>query len=390
MKTFDWIVIGGGMTGAALGYELVKKGFSVLLLEQNAAPQNATRYSYGGLAYWSGTTELTRILCTEAIERYRILSAELEADTEFRELDLILTIDREDDPETVAAAYHQFAIEPRLLDVTEACEMEPLLNREAIAAALTVRHGHIQPEITAAAYAQAMMRMGGEMQIDSVVGLVRENQRITGVSTPSATYCSGNVVVCAGGFSRKLLKSAGINVRVYFSHAEMIETPPVDVQLRTLVMPAQVKRFQLEAVSSADECDRLWNDPGNEPAPPILDPGAIQFKDGRIRIGQITRALTDPHGKVDPTQSEADLRAQVGKVLPALENLPGTWHHCLVAFGYNRLPVVGAIPEVEGVYLFSGFTNPLVFIPPLAQRFANWVAGHNDAIIAQLSPVSSN
>jgi glycine/D-amino acid oxidase-like deaminating enzyme len=67
MKTYDWIVIGAGITGAALSYELVKTGFSVLLLEKHKTPQNATRYSYGGLAFWSGTTELTRQLCDEGL-----------------------------------------------------------------------------------------------------------------------------------------------------------------------------------------------------------------------------------------------------------------------------------------------------------------------------------
>ncbi|MFB2977459.1 NAD(P)/FAD-dependent oxidoreductase [Microseira sp. BLCC-F43] len=194
MQTFDWIVIGGGITGAALGYELTKKGFSVLLLEQNATPQNATRYSYGGLAYWSGTTELTRQLCSEGIERHRILSQELDGDTQFRELDLILTIDADDDPEQVATAYRQLAIAPALLSVAEACQMEPLLNPHAIAGALTLRHGHIQPEMTALAYCQAAMRAGGEMQIDRVVAFVSENQRIVGVTTPTATYYSENVV----------------------------------------------------------------------------------------------------------------------------------------------------------------------------------------------------
>jgi glycine/D-amino acid oxidase-like deaminating enzyme len=72
MKTYDWTVVGGGITGAALAYELVKTGFSVLLLEKDPVAQNATRYSYGGLAYWSGSTELTRQLCQEAIARYNM------------------------------------------------------------------------------------------------------------------------------------------------------------------------------------------------------------------------------------------------------------------------------------------------------------------------------
>jgi len=386
MKIYDWIVVGGGITGAALGYELVRKGFSVLLLEQNATLQGATRYSYGGLAYWSGTSELTRVLCQEGIERYRTLSEELDTDTQFRELDLVLTIDSKDDPQVVADAYTRCAIPPTLLSIEDACELEPLLNRNAIAGVLTVRHGHIHPENTNQGYSEAFRRAGGEIQIAQVVELLREGERINGVKTQHSTYHAANTVVCAGGLSRSLLKAAGISVRLYFTHAELIETPPVDIQLHSLVMPAAMKRFQLEDKASTTEVDPLWDEPGHEPVPPILDTGVVQFQDGSLRIGQLSRVLTDPYAQVTPDKSEAAIRTQVGKVLPALEKLPGTWHDCLVAFSSNRLAVVGALSNVEGVYIFSGFTNPLVFVPPLAKRFANWAAGEEDEIIAQLSP----
>ena len=218
MKTYDWIVVGGGITGAALAYELAIKGFSVLLLEQHASLQGATRYSYGGIAYWSGTTELTRQLCAEGIERHRILSEELDTDTQFRELDLILTIGAADDPEKVAANYADFAIPPRFLSVAEACEMEPLLNPDAIAAALTVRHGHIEPEKLTQGYTQAFRRAGGEVQIDRVVELLGKGAKIQGVKTATATYHAAKTVICAGAMSRQLLKAAGIPVRLYFTH----------------------------------------------------------------------------------------------------------------------------------------------------------------------------
>lgn len=70
-----------------------------------------------------------------------------------------------------------------------------------------------------------------------------------------------------------------------------------------------------------------------------------------------------------------------------MSSLPGTWHHCLVAFSSDRLPVIGAIPEYHGIYIFSGFSNPLVIVPPLAQRFRNYLSGKEDEIICQLSPV---
>lgn len=386
MKTYDWIVVGGGITGASLAYELAQVGLRVLLVESDTAIQGATRYSYGGLAYWSGTSDLTRVLCTEGLERHRQLSTELDQDTQFRELDLVLTISTDQDPETMAAAYQHCATPPQLLSVKEACELEPLLNKNAIAGVLTVRHGHIHPESLTQAYHQAFCRAGGEQQMKKVVELLRQGNKIQGVKTSDhQTYQAANTVICAGGLSRALLNAAGIQVRVYFTHGEMIETSTVDLNLQTLVMPANTQRFQLEAQASKAEVEPLWNQPGCEPVPPILDAGAIQFLDGRIRMGQISRVLTEPFAAINSAASESAIRTQVGNILPALAQLPGTWHHCLVAFGANNLPVVGAIQGVEGVYIFSGFTNPLVFIPPLAQRFAQWVMGKEDQIIAQLA-----
>ncbi|MHC5611241.1 MAG: NAD(P)/FAD-dependent oxidoreductase [Nostoc sp.] len=378
MKTYDWIVVGGGITGAALAYELAKTGFSVLLLDQYSRPQNATRYSYGGLAYWSATTTLTRQLCEDAIARYHILSQELDADIQFRELDLLLTISADCYPEATAALYNDCAIPPHLLSVQEACELEPQLNREAISGALIVKHGHIHPEKTAQAYIQAFLRAGGEMQITQVLQVLQD-----GVKTTTATFHSANVVICAGGLSRQLLKSADIPIKLYFTHAEIIETPPVNVQLRTLVMPANVQRFQLEAESS--QVDELWDELRNELLPPILDAGAIQFQDGSFRIGQISRAIADPHAKVNSEVSEKWLRKSIKQILPNLENLPGTWYHCLVAFSSDRLALIGAIPKFDRVHVFTGFSNPLVIVPPLAEHFAKFAAGKEDEIIAQLS-----
>ncbi|HEY9653914.1 MAG TPA: FAD-binding oxidoreductase [Crinalium sp.] len=386
MQTYDWIVIGGGITGAALSYELAKQKFSVLLLEQHPSLQGATRFGYGGIAFWSGTTALTRRLCAEGIALHRTLSGELGANTEFRELDLVLTIAAGEDPAAIAQSYSHFAMPPRLVSVAEACELEPLLNPDAIAGALTVKHGHISTTATTAAYTQAFTRLGGKVQIDSAKALLRSDSRVTGVVGEANTYYGANTVVCAGAFSRSLLKAAGIPVRLYFTHAELLETPPVDVQLRSLVMPADTRRFQLEAESSTAALDPLWDQPGHEPMPLILDPGAIQLLNGSVRMGQISRVLTDLNAPIDAVESEGKMRRNIGAVLPALASLPGTWHHCLIAFSNDRLPLIGALPHTEGIHLFSGFSNPLAIVPPLARRFASSAIGQNDELLTSLSP----
>lgn len=399
MKTADWIVVGGGLAGAALGYELAKVGFSVMLLEQDATLQNATRYSYGGISYWSATTELMRQICQEGIDRHRQLSAELETETQFRELDLLLTIAPDADPTATAASYANCMVPPRLISAEAACEMEPLLNRGAIAAALQGRHGHVNPEWTAAAYRQAMVRLGGTSQIAQVTGFIKTGDRVTGVHTAQGSYAAANVVVSAGGFSRSLLQTVGVSVPCYFTQAELIETPPLEARLQTLVMAAQIKRFALEATAGHPQKAPLWDEPGHEIAPPILDAGVVQFIDGRLRIGQISRVMTAPQaipqamqsasrngGITDGKQSESEMRFEVGRILPKLEQVPGQWHQCLVAFSGDGLPLVGALPQIEGISIFSGFSNPFAILPPLAQRFAKSLTGQPDAIIAQLSP----
>ncbi|BAZ38718.1 hypothetical protein NIES4101_46600 [Calothrix sp. NIES-4101] len=387
-KSYDWIVVGAGFTGAALAYEMAKKGYKVLLLEQNIQPDNATRYSYGGLAFWAGSTVLTRQLCDEGRARYGILSSELDADIEFRELDLLLTIDTENEPETIFQLYKHFAKPPKLLSIQEACALEPLLNQHAISGALTVKHGHIQPEKTAQAYIQAFLRLAGEMEICQVLQ-VNSFETSTTVQTSTDIYQSANIAICAGGISRDLLKQSGISIPVYFTHAEILETPPTDIKLNTLVMPAVLQRFQLEI--DAIKNDEIWshnneNEIENMVNNTILDTGAVQFLDGRLRLGQISQILTNTNAEINSEKSEKWLRSHLSQILPKLANLSANWHHCLVAFSQDSLPLIGAIPGQKNIHIFSGFSNPLVFVPPLAQRFAHFILGNDDEIIHQLSP----
>ncbi len=386
MVSYDWIVVGNGLAGAALSYELQRQGLSVLVLEQFSHPCNATRYSYGGIAYWSGTTDLTRQLCQEGIELHRHLSDELDAETQFRELDLLLTIAADRDPNQVAATYSQFATLPQLLDVAAANELEPLLNPAAISGALHLPHGHVSPEATVQAYNQAFLRLGGQIQIASVTGWVRQFDRIQGVRTSEQTYSAANTIVCAGAISRSLLRSIGRSIRLYFTQAEIVETPPLHINLRTLIMPAELKRFAMEAKAGSAATDALWDEAGHELEPGILDAGAIQFMDERIRIGQMSRALTTLEPPVDAAASEAQLRQTISQILPILQAVPGQWRRCQVGFSSDRLPLIGAIPELEGLHLFTGFSNPFAMLPPLARRFAQTAIGTIDPLLAQLTP----
>ncbi|HZG37323.1 MAG TPA: FAD-binding oxidoreductase [Nodosilinea sp.] len=385
MQTFDWIVVGNGLVGAAVSYELARCGLSVLLLDRALEPGNATRYSYGGIPYWSGNTALTQQLAEEGIAKHRQLSDELAGDTQFRELDLLLTLAADGDPQTAAEPYANCATPPQFISATEAQALEPLLNGDAIAGAFTVRHGHVSPAALVSAYNQAFQRLGGTQIIASVVDLVRIKNRVTGLLTAEQAYPAKHVLVAAGAFSRALLHQAEVKVPLYYTHAELIETPPLDLTLRALIMPAQTQRFVLEAKASQPDTDPVWDQPGHEVTPPILDSGAIQFLDGHLCLGQISRTLTDLDADLDETESDRTIRAALTAQIPALAEVPGTWRRCRVSFSRDGLPLVGALPGIEGLHMMAGFSAPFVYLPPVAQRFAEAVVGEADPVITAMA-----
>ena len=381
MANYDVIVIGGGLTGSALGYELAKRNLRVLLLEKNYIANNATVYSYGGVAYWCGYDELTTKLAQESIDIHRHLSTQLEFDTEFRELDLLFTIDVDRNPQEVEKSYQQFHIKPQLLDVATSVEIEPLLNPDAISGTLQFPQGHINPQKLILAYQQALLKLGGKIIYEPVIKLEQKGAKITAIETNKNSYLAEEIVISAGAYSRNLLQSLNIQLPIYFSHAQLIKTKATSIKLRSLIMPATTKRLDTEKQVAQIEADSGWENPSDEIKADVLEAGAIQFADGSFCLGQISQIITDMNAPIDESFSESRIRQAVGRVLPALSSLPGELHNCQVAFSQGMPFQVGKLPQLDNLALFSGFTSPFVFVPPLARYFANYLSRGKDEFI---------
>lgn len=369
MNNFDIIVIGGGLTGSALGYELAKQNCKVLLLEKNLNFGNATTYSYGGISYWCGSDDLTIKLCEEGINIHRYLSDELEMDTEFRELDLLFTIDSRQNPQETFSQYQHFHIKPRLLDIQETLEIEPLINKNAIAGSLLFPQGHVNPEKIILGYQNAMIKLGGKVEEDSFISFIQKDNKITGIKTQKNQYNAPQVVICAGGFSRQILLDLGLNIPLYFSQAQLIKTISTEIKLQALVMPATTQRLDTEKLVS-EKTEDIWENPQDKLYGDVLEAGAIQFLDGSLCLGQISQIIPYINPLIDSKASAERLRSAIAHILPSLAQLEGKWYNYPVAFTQGMPFQVKKVKEIEGLSIFSGFTSPFVFVPPLARRFA--------------------
>ena len=174
-------------------------------------------------------------------------------------------------------------------------------------------------------------------------------------------------MVCADGLSRYLLNKIGITVDVYFTHAQLTITTRVDIKLRTLVMPAIFKRLMIESKIN----NYLWDNLSLDIIADVIELGGIQSLNGHFCSVQISKICTELMVKIDRILSEETIRKEIGLILHTLDNLPGTLHNCLVALTPYSSARVRRIETFTGIYLFSRFTNILVFAPPLTRRFAN-------------------
>ena len=380
MQTYDAIVIGNGLAGAALSYELVKAGQSVLLLD-NGSPDSGTRYSYGGIGYWAGTSALTHTLFTEGMARHRELPEELGADTQLRELNLLLMVEKGADVAAIKQSYAAFKTPPKFVSATDAKAIEPQLNADVIEGAFTTKHGHVDPMSVVTAYNNAFRRLGGHHSIAAATGLVRVNDKVTGATTEAQAYPAKTVVVTAGAYSLKLIEAVGLRVPLFFTHAEIVETPPLDVVMRSLIMPAVSDRLAQESKSAGDD---QWQQSDTQIMPPVLEAGVIQFTNKTARIGQISRFHTAYTPPCDPSTSALAMRGAIARQIPCLKDTSGTWRHCLVTFTQDGLPLLGPVPQVSGLHLFSGFTGPFALVPPVAQRYAQHLTGEPDLLIEQM------
>jgi glycine/D-amino acid oxidase-like deaminating enzyme len=382
MRTYDAIVVGAGITGAAIAYELQNQGQRVLLLEKSPQPINATTLSYGGIIYWAGTTPLQRQLCYESRHRWTHLSQELGGDTEYRELDLLLYLRPGDDLQSIKQQLQACVTPPQYIDPLTAIALEPQLNLAAIQGAFVVGQGHVHAGKTVQAYLTAFQRRGGEIRIATVEQLIQKKSTIVGAKTDNQEVFARRVIIATGGQSRALLAPYHLAFPLYFTHATMLQTAYTAEKLRCVVMPADLQqRPNLEALATQAD----WLQPNNHCLATVLEAGAVQFLDGHLFLGQISQLVTSPHYRPDLALAEQKLQRAIAAILPNVAPLPTTCHHCLVAFSHTALPLIGDIPSLPGLSLFTGFTHPLVYVPPLARRFAQWLTGTIDPILEAIA-----
>jgi glycine/D-amino acid oxidase-like deaminating enzyme len=213
--SYDAIVVGAGISGAATAYHLRKAGAKTLLIERGEPASGGTGKS-AAIIRQSYSTPLLVRLARASITMFENARAELGKDAGFVQAGYCFVLSHD----MLDGAKKNVAMQKGLGIVNEWCDGPgfpqhlPEINPDGIAGVVYEPHGgYADPVQATEAYVGAFERLGGELRARTPVRrLLRKGDRITGVELDGGEIAGNIVVNAAGPWAKPLAGSVGLDL----------------------------------------------------------------------------------------------------------------------------------------------------------------------------------
>lgn len=209
------IIIGGGVIGLGIGWQLAKSGTSVTIFDREEAGRAASWAAAGMLApYAEFHTEEPELLQLgiQSLSLYPQWVEELERDAEMSigyrvEGTLIVGIEPDDTHQLrhLFKAQQQFGLDVHWLNGRDACKIEPALSPRVTSAIHCENDHQVDNRLMVSALKKAFQKYGGELYENrSVAALVIENGCVNGVRTEEGISHCDLAILAAGCWSTQI------------------------------------------------------------------------------------------------------------------------------------------------------------------------------------------
>jgi glycine oxidase len=354
VKTFDVVIVGGGIIGGSVAFDLARRGLRVAVLDRQDLMREASWAAAGMLSPAPD--------CPAAIPLVPLGRASLALYPKFVEavedasglragfrtggaVEFIYHGDAERELSTLVALHHGLGLACEPLPLDEARSMEPALGRDARAAAILPDECSVEPRaltsavLAAAASAGAALCPGVE-----VISLLFDANKCFGVKTSGGEiFHAAQVVLAAGCWSSKIPEAA-----------PYAPTLPVRGQMAALRHCGTPIRHVLRS-------ERGYLVPRGVESPQTVVVGSTIENAGyekRVTSGGIEKILSAAN-ELAPELAKAEI----------IE----TW--CGLRPGSpDQLPILGPV-DVDGLVLATGhYRNGILLAPVTAKLIGEWIA----------------
>jgi len=323
-------IIGGGVQGLSLAYNLAKLGErDVVVFEKGYIGSGASTRN-GGLIRTAWFSQEVCTLMNESVQVWEHLSEELAFNVMYTQRGSFIVAGTEPQMEfckEMVDLHTSWGIHTRLLDSGEAMKLIPCFNEREVRGGIYDKKGGIaRHDAVVWAYARAASHLGVAIFPQTEVQAIHlEDGHVRSVKIPQGEVQADTVVNAAGGHSKHVAQMVGVE----------LPTRPV-----------------------------RWEAMVTEPIKPYLNP-YVRWPKGELYVSQTSRgeivAGVDSH-----EASSMDLRcslefikrvsAALSSIFPSLGRLAllRQWAG-LISISDDGCPILGSIPKVDGFILDCGW-----------------------------------
>lgn len=373
MKNFDAVIVGGGVIGAAIAFELAGEKLRVLVVDRQEPGRETSWAAAGMLSPGPDSPEAVPMvpLAKESLQLYPEFVAGVEeasgrtADfTRQGSFEMFAGADAENERDRMIEVYRELGLAIETISVEAARGLEPELGAAASAVAWLPDEATVDPRLLTEAVLVAAERRGAEMRGGCAVeSLLCERGACTGVIAASGEKIEGeHVVIAAGTFCGTIKDCVSGNERNLARYA-----------------PVRPVRGQLVALRSASvKLKRVLRSSRGYLVP---------RRDGRIIAG----STLENAGFVKDVTPEGIRKILQGaqELAPALAGaeIVEQWAG-LRPDSPDHLPIIGPT-EMKGLLIATGhYRNGILLAPVTAKIVRDWIiSGKANFAAERFSPL---
>lgn len=353
------IVIGAGIAGASTAYHLAKQGADVLIIDRKDEGQ-ATDAAAGIICPWLSQrrNKAWYRLAKAGASYYPVLIEELESEGEtetgYAKVGaLSIHMDSEKIEKMEERAYKRLEEAPEIGEITQLDEHRTRELFPLLVEGYSSVHISGAARVDGRALRDALLRSAQRNGAELIYGDARleyQSTRITGVTAQAISYPADIVIVCAGAWAGQLLQPLGIDFKVSYQKAQIMHLQLPDAKQNTGSWPVVM---------------------------PPSDQYLLAFDQQKIVIGATHE--NDIEG-YDTRITPGGMHEILSKCLPFAPDLAdSTFQEVRVGFRpftADFLPVIGAIPDWEGLLAVNGLgASGLTMGPYIGDQLAKLALG---------------
>jgi sarcosine oxidase subunit beta len=226
------VVVGGGVMGLSTAYHLAHAGVrDVVLVEKGELGSGSTSKAAGGVrAQFSDVVNIE--LGARSLRTFETFAATFGQEIDLHQVGYLFLLETPEDVATFEkniALQNERGVPSRLVDVSEAKALSPLIGTEGLlAAAYSPTDGHCTPESVVNGYAASARRAGARLvRSCAVTAIESSGGTITHVVTDRGAIATDTVVCAAGAWSRGLGAMVGVDLPVEPLRRQIVTTAPM-------------------------------------------------------------------------------------------------------------------------------------------------------------------